>query len=180
MGNRILVVEDNAAHRMMMQDFLELRGYRVFSLPNGEQFLEQVAIFKPEIILMDLKLPGVDGFGLLEQLRGSVWKMIPVIVISAFAFGPEKKRSQSLNARQYLTKPVDLEVLIKAIQTELQKPDSPPDHFSGFYTFSEARKSELCNLFLGNFICSSQAFNPKSCIDLQHFEIEDSCCCDML
>ncbi len=119
MGSRILAVEDNAIHRLMLQDFLELEAFQVMCLSDGREFLDSVASFQPDLILLDLKLPLIDGFTLLEQLRQSEWAAIPVIVVSAYAFQQEKQRAKTLGARQYFVKPMKFEAIAQAIWAEI-------------------------------------------------------------
>lgn len=122
MSRHILFVEDNDYHRLMVKDFLESKGYNLLSLPDGDRFFAAIAEFKPDLILLDLKLPTVDGYTLLEQLQESQWRSIPVIVISAYAFEHEQQRALSLGARSYLTKPTKLDDISEAIETELTTP----------------------------------------------------------
>lgn len=119
MDKRILLVEDNATHRTMTQDFLWSRGYRVLGLPDGLSLFQTIAEFRPNLLLLDLKLPEVNGFVLLEQLQASEWRSLPVIIVSAYAFQKEKQRALSLGARSYLTKPVQFDYLLQAIEAEL-------------------------------------------------------------
>lgn len=111
-------MEDNDYHRLMVKDFLESRGYNLRSLPDGNHFFAAIAEFKPDLILLDLKLPTVDGYTLLEQLQQSQFSSIPVIVISAYAFEHEQQRAFSLGARNYLTKPTKLDDISEAIEAE--------------------------------------------------------------
>ncbi len=119
MSKRILLVEDNEIHRLFTQDFLESRGYQVLSLNDGINFLETVTEFQPDLLLLDLKLPQVDGFTLLQELQRSQWHSLPVVVVTAYAFHREKQRALSMGVRSYLTKPIRLEVMIQAIEAEL-------------------------------------------------------------
>ena len=112
---RILVIEDNEMHCLITQDCLESEGYRVMSLFSGLYFWQALADFQPDLVLLDLKLPGVDGFTSLEQLRTSAWSALPVIVISAYAFQKEKQRALNLGAQVYLTKPIRLEALLQVV-----------------------------------------------------------------
>ncbi|MBW4487631.1 MAG: response regulator [Trichocoleus desertorum ATA4-8-CV12] len=119
MGKRILLVEDNEIHRLFTQDFLESRGYQVLSLCDGINFLETVTEFQPDLLLLDLKLPQVDGFTLLQELQRSQWHALPVVVVTAYAFHREKQRALSMGVRSYLTKPIRLEAMAQAIEAEL-------------------------------------------------------------
>ncbi|MBW4487575.1 MAG: response regulator [Trichocoleus desertorum ATA4-8-CV12] len=117
---RILIVEDNELHRLITHDCLEAEGYTVLSLPDGLNFFPSVAKFQPDLLLLDLKLPCIDGFTLLQQLKASPWAAIPVIIASAYAFQSEKRKAIDLGASSYLTKPIALENLVKTIEAQLE------------------------------------------------------------
>jgi two-component system, cell cycle response regulator DivK len=117
---RILLVEDNDTSRQLMSDYLEYYGYTVLSLAQSRSFFDTIEQFCPQIILLDLKLPDIDGFALLQQLQQrSEWQTIPVIVVSAFAFQVDQQRALDLGARRYFVKPVNLSQLRQAIAEEL-------------------------------------------------------------
>lgn len=114
---RILIVEDDEANRENFEEFLDFWGYQVFSMADGSGLFQALAGFQPHLILLDVKLPDVDGYTLLEQLQqSSHWRHIPVIIISAFASKADQKRARSLGAIQYLVKPMNLDNLQQAIQ----------------------------------------------------------------
>lgn len=118
---RILLVEDNDLNRQMLEDYLSFSGYQVSSLANGSAFFQTLADFKPHLILLDLRLPDIDGYALLQQLQQRPnWQQVPVIVVSAFAFRSDQQRALSLGARRYLVKPVNLTDLKQAVQDELR------------------------------------------------------------
>lgn len=117
---RILIVEDNSLNRQMLEDYLVFCGYCVLSLPSGDNFFEQIAAFHPHLILLDLKLPGIDGYTLLAQLKVNLnYQHIPVIIVSAYAFRVDKQRAFNLGACRYFIKPIDLTDLKTAIYDEL-------------------------------------------------------------
>jgi len=121
-GKRILLVEDDDANRQMLSDYLVFVGYCVHSIATGSEFSYAIRDFQPNLILLDLKLPDVSGYALLETLNEHPeWAQIPVIVVSAFAFKADQKKALALGARQYLVKPVDLEEIVSAIETECSK-----------------------------------------------------------
>ncbi len=118
---RILLVEDNELNRQMLDDYLVYCGYQVLSIASGANFFQVLADFQPNLILLDLKLPGINGYTLLEQIQQETdWRHTPVIVVSAFAFKADKQRALSLGARRYFVKPVNLFDLRQAIQDELR------------------------------------------------------------
>lgn len=108
-GKRILLIEDNGPNRQLLAEYLEHCGYEMLSLPDGDRLFESLESFQPHLILLDLKLPGVDGYGLLQQLQcHAQWCCIPVIVVSAFAFEADRERALQLGARHYIVKPLNL------------------------------------------------------------------------
>lgn len=120
LGARILLVEDNEASRQLMSDYLEYYGYKVLGLAKGSLFASAMMQFCPNLVLLDLKLPDVDGYSLLQERQWHPdWLKVPVIVISAFAFQADQRRALNLGACQYLVKPVGLTQLKQAIHREL-------------------------------------------------------------
>ena len=119
-SRRILLVEDNDVNRQMLDDYLVFCGYQVLALSGGSGFFQALADFKPHLILLDLKLPDIDGYTLLQQMQQVTdWQHIPVIVVSAFAFRADQQRAFSWGASRYLVKPVNLSDLKNAIEDEL-------------------------------------------------------------
>ena len=117
---RLLIVEDNTLNRLMLNDYLTFCGYHVMSLACGANLLEEVVSFQPHLILLDLKLPDIDGYILLEQLQlNPQGRDIPVIIVSAFAFKADRQRAMNLGACQYFIKPVNLLDLRQAIEREI-------------------------------------------------------------
>ncbi|MBW4644388.1 MAG: response regulator [Goleter apudmare HA4340-LM2] len=117
---RVLLIEDNDVNRMLLSDYLGYCGYDVQSLSNGATLFSTIEKFQPELMLLDLKLPDIDGFLLLEQIQQkSDLSKIPVIVVSAFAFKADQERAMNLGACRYFVKPVNLTELILTIEAEL-------------------------------------------------------------
>jgi two-component system cell cycle response regulator DivK len=119
---KILFVEDDDFNREVIAEYLELWGYEVCTLSSGLKFLQSLAKFQPDLILLDLKLPGIDGFHLMEELQHSQWEGVPVVVLSALAFPRDRKRAIELGARRFLVKPTILEEIGRAIGEELFAP----------------------------------------------------------
>lgn len=116
---RILLVEDDDSNRQMLGDYLTLIGYEVHSVATGTECLVAIGKLRPNLILLDLKLPDISGYELLEELKAHPeWSCIPVIVISAYAFRSDQAKALALGARHYLVKPIELEQLIQAIEHE--------------------------------------------------------------
>lgn len=122
---RILLIEDNEPNRRLMEDYLTYLGYDVRSLAVGLGFETVLDEFKPQVVLLDLRLPDIDGNTILERMQQrSSWRRIPVIVVSARAFQSDQQQALSLGARRYLVKPIRLSELIEVIRTELARSTS--------------------------------------------------------
>lgn len=117
---KVLLVEDNDVNRMLLSDCLSFCGYEVKSLPSGSKFFSTIESFQPDLILLDLKLPDIDGYSLLEKMQQrSQADQIPIIVVSGLAFKSDYQRAMGLGARHYFVKPVILTKLTQAIEKEL-------------------------------------------------------------
>jgi DNA-binding response OmpR family regulator len=117
---RILLVEDDDAGRQLMSDYLESYGYKILGLPKGSGFALAMNQFRPDLVLLDLKLPDIDGYALLQQRqRHPDWLKVPVIVISALAFQADQQRALKLGACQYVIKPINLTQLKQTIRQQL-------------------------------------------------------------
>lgn len=126
--DRILLVEDNDANRQLLSDYLTYCGYTLVSLSGGTRFFTTLEEFQPHLILLDLKLPDVDGYTLLEQLQQApAFQHMPVIAVSAFAFQADQQRALQLGVRRYFVKPVNLNHLKQAIQEELHGVEGAQD-----------------------------------------------------
>lgn len=118
--SRILLVEHNALNRQMLSEYLVDCGYQVLSLSEGGGFFQTLAEFQPSLILLELRLPDIDGYTLLQQLQQRTeWRHIPVIVVSTLAFRADQQRALDLGVSRYFIKPVNINGLMQAIQEEL-------------------------------------------------------------
>ncbi|MEH2022040.1 response regulator [Nostoc sp.] len=116
---RILLVEDHYLNRMLLSDYLSYCGYDVQSLSEGSGFFSTIETFKPDLMLLDLKLPDIDGYSLLKQVQQKPdFSKIPIIVVSAFAFKADQELALSLGARHYFVKPLKLKDLILTIEEQ--------------------------------------------------------------
>ncbi|PHM05954.1 response regulator [Nostoc sp. 'Peltigera malacea cyanobiont' DB3992] len=116
---RILLVEDHYLNRMLLSDYLSYCGYEVQSLSEGFAFFSTIEKFEPDLMLLDLKLPDVDGYSLLKQVQQNPHlSKIPIIVVSAFAFKADQELALSLGACRYFVKPLKLKDLILAIEEQ--------------------------------------------------------------
>ncbi|MCW9048561.1 MAG: response regulator [Gammaproteobacteria bacterium] len=116
--NKVLIVEDNEMNRDMLTRRLQRMGFETEIAVNGEEALSQAKLFKPDIILMDMSLPVMDGWEATHILKNhDETRQIPVIGLSAHAREADLIRAKEAGCDAYETKPVDLDLLIKTIQS---------------------------------------------------------------
>ena len=112
----ILVVDDSADNVAMISLFLQQQGYRVVTAANGEDAVTVAAQMMPNLILMDINLPALDGLGATRRIRESdALRDIPVVAITAFGTEGFQRAAYDVGVSGYLTKPLDLEVMHQLI-----------------------------------------------------------------
>ncbi len=121
-GIRVLLVDDEDQLRRVMKDLLERDGYMVFEAGDGAQAIEQVDIHAPDILVLDLNLPGLDGYGVITQLRSrQTTEHIPIIVLTAKGDEDNEVRVFELGADDFLSKPFRARALSARIQAVLAR-----------------------------------------------------------
>src|ERR1044071_1531494 len=118
--SRVLVVEDNTDLAAGIEYNLTLEGYDVRIAEDGRTAITQANEWKPELILLDLMLPGVDGYQVLQQIR-SKGNHVPVIILSAKGEEADKVRGFRLDADQYVTKPFGILELLERVAALLRR-----------------------------------------------------------
>jgi len=106
--SRILLVEDSPDNMKLFRTLLRLRGHQITELWSGEGLLETIEISSPELVLMDIQLPGKDGFALLEEIRQSPYRGLRVIALTAHAMSGDRERALQAGFDGYITKPIDI------------------------------------------------------------------------
>jgi DNA-binding response OmpR family regulator len=118
----ILIIEDDTALRENTAELLELENYKVISAPNGKLGIDAARNHLPDIIVCDIMMPEVDGYGVLEAVSlNPVTSHIPFIFLSAKTEHKEIRKGMDMGADDYLTKPFEEEELISAIESRLAK-----------------------------------------------------------
>jgi two-component system KDP operon response regulator KdpE len=128
----ILVIEDEPPIRKLLNISLESAGYKVVECDNGNEGMRLAASVRPELILLDLGLPDVDGKDIIASVRQ--WSQIPIVVCSVRDADEEVIKSLELGADDYVTKPFNPDVLLARIQASLRK-----------FATQEAGEPELTN-----------------------------------
>lgn len=118
---KILLVEDNEMNRDMLSRRLERRGYQVVMAEDGAAGVAMAKSECPDIILMDMSLPVVDGWEATRQIKGAPeTRTIPVIALTAHAMAGDEEKALAAGCNDYETKPVDLPKLLAKIDALLQ------------------------------------------------------------
>lgn len=122
---RILLVEDNEMNRDMMSRWLIRWGYEVTIAVDGEEAFSKVHSAKPDLILMDLGLPKIDGWEATRRLKAVVeTSQIPIIAVTGYAMEDDREKALAAGCDNYSAKPVDFERLQEMIEDLLQR--TPP------------------------------------------------------
>jgi len=103
-----MVVEDNPDNMKLFRTVLALKGHRVIERGDGEGLLDALAQAQPDLVLMDIQLPGRDGFALLQEIRDSDTPGYRVVALTAHAMAGDLERALAAGFDGYLTKPVDI------------------------------------------------------------------------
>lgn len=128
MSARVLVVDDEPQIRRALRAGLRANGFVVEDVADGEAAIEAVAMHPPEVVILDLGLPGIDGIEVVRQLRE--WSAVPIIILSVRGAEHEKVMALDTGADDYLTKPFGMEELIARVRVALrhvagQQPSEP-------------------------------------------------------
>lgn len=126
MSIKIVIVDDEAPIRRMLRIALKSEGYDVTEAEDGESGLAAIARQQPDLVVLDLGLPDMDGHAVLNELR--TWSKVPVIVLSVRSGDREKVRALDAGAQDYVTKPFSIEELLARIRANVRdhiKSDTP-------------------------------------------------------
>ncbi|MCJ2519532.1 MAG: response regulator [Candidatus Thermoplasmatota archaeon] len=121
-GEQILLVEDNVMNRRLAQFLLKSEGYIVYEATNGREALELVKAHAPDLILMDLQLPELDGFTTTQILKqDATTKDIPVVALTAYAMTGDAERASEAGCDGYITKPIDKQGFLETVASYLRR-----------------------------------------------------------
>ncbi|WP_333600913.1 response regulator [Flavobacterium sp.] len=128
---KVVIIEDNNDIRENVVEILRLSGYEVFEADNGKKGAELALEIQPDIVLCDIMMPGMDGYGVFEILHSEeATKTIPFIFITAKSERIDIRKGMEMGADDYLTKPFDDTELISAIETRLKKKQIQQEFYS--------------------------------------------------
>lgn len=126
MGKKILVVEDEMAISRVLKAYLMKAGYRVEQAFNGQEALDKITLFHPDLVLLDLMLPGMDGWNILKYIRQH--SSCPVIILTALGHTKQKLAGLNQGADDYITKPFNAEEVVARVGAVLRRPPQILEH----------------------------------------------------
>jgi two-component system cell cycle response regulator DivK len=120
MSKRILVVEDQEDNRQILRDLLDNTGYQMVEAENGEDAVTMAAAEKPDLILMDIQLPLVDGYEATRRIKANpALSAIPIIAITSYALSGDEDKARAAGCDDYVTKPYSPRKLLAKIREYL-------------------------------------------------------------
>ena len=112
----ILIADDRASSRELLRTVLQRAGYEVLEAEDGEQALAQARVGNPDLVLLDLQMPGLDGFGVLAELRGDPrFRDLPIVALTASAMRGDREKILEAGFTEYLAKPASPETLRETV-----------------------------------------------------------------
>jgi len=123
MSQRILVIEDQADNRQILRDLLASAKFEVIEAEDGETGLAAGAKHRPDLILMDIQLPGLDGYEATRRLKADEGlKSIPIIVVTSYALGGDADKARAAGCDAYISKPYSPRQLLAKVREYLSSP----------------------------------------------------------
>ena len=113
---KILIVEDNPVNMELAKDLLEMSGHNVVEATNGQEAIDIAGSAKPDLILMDIQLPGIDGLAATRVIKNNPeTKDIPVIALTAFAMKTDENKARESGCDGFITKPINTRIFPKQV-----------------------------------------------------------------
>ena len=125
-GNKILIADDDPKILKLLKDLLNQEGFEVISANNGHEVLGQFNNATPDLIVLDVMMPGMDGFEVCRKIRAE--SSIPIIILSAKSETPDRITGLTLGSDDYITKPFDSDELLLRIKSVLKRVVSNKDY----------------------------------------------------
>ena len=129
MKARILLIEDNPQNRYLARFLLEQRGHEVVQAETGPQGLELAAQVRPDLILLDIQLPGMDGYTVAQTLKSDPdLSSIPIVAVTSYAMSGDRERCLAAGAEGYIEKPISPESFVAEVERFLRPPPERLPH----------------------------------------------------
>lgn len=122
MKGKVLIIEDNDQNLYMTTFLLEKFGYEVHAARDGYEGIEKAASLKPDIILLDIQLPGLDGYSVATRLRKNTDLVdTPIVALTSYAMTGDREKTLKAGCSGYMEKPINPETFIKEIESQMHK-----------------------------------------------------------
>lgn len=126
MKKKILYIEDNEQNLYLVTYILEKNGYEVSSARDGQQGIEAASRIRPALILLDIQLPGMDGYAVAEKLRQSAnLSGVPIVALTSYAMVGDREKALEAGCTGYIEKPINPETFLSQIEQHLEDRRSP-------------------------------------------------------
>lgn len=123
----ILLIEDNPQNRYLTTFLLEQHGHRVAEAETGPLGLEKAAQLQPDLILLDIQLPGMDGHAVARALKSDpALRGIPVVAVTSYAMAGDREKCLEAGAEGYIEKPIDPDSFVAEVERFLRQPGEAP------------------------------------------------------
>jgi two-component system cell cycle response regulator DivK len=117
MMSTILIAEDNLVNRELLREMLEAKNYQVAEACDGKEALTKIDELKPDLVLLDLNMPILDGFAVIRLIRENpILRQVPVLAVTAYAMKDDRERVLRAGFDSYIAKPIDSAVLFKELK----------------------------------------------------------------
>jgi two-component system cell cycle response regulator DivK len=117
MNKRILVVEDHATNRRILRDLLTSAGYELTEAVTGEEGVTSAETYRPDLILMDIQLPGVDGYEATRRIKeNSMLSHIPILAVTSYALSGDEEKALEAGCEAYVSKPFSPRLVLAKIR----------------------------------------------------------------
>jgi CheY-like chemotaxis protein len=129
MLSKILVIEDNDQNLYLVTFILEKHGYNVIQAQDGQSGIDAAKYHKPDLILLDIQLPIMDGYAVVQTLKSTPTLMdIPIVAITSYVMSGDRKRALAVGCSGYIEKPINPDTFIIEIEQHIPKQSREMDH----------------------------------------------------
>jgi CheY-like chemotaxis protein len=119
---RVLIIDDNPSNLKLFEFLLSAPTYEVKTAASGREALALMTTFVPELLLLDLQLPDLDGLSLIPKIKADArMRDVPIIAVTAYAMIGDEERARAAGVDGYLTKPIDKQLFRKSVSEQLQR-----------------------------------------------------------
>lgn len=121
-GKKILIIEDDPEERLILRKELRKEGYIVYEAPTGEEGLKIFKEDKPDLVILDVMLPGIDGWEVLRRIKkGPLSRRVPVMMLTGKSEDKDKIKGYEIGADYYVTKPYNVAKLLPVIKSLIEE-----------------------------------------------------------